>query len=83
MPKVGDKQFTYDEEGLRAAEIAAELTGEPIIDTESQEEVPVKEAPVVPEELAKTQGEPVIPSYDAGGRVKRIMGYGDGGKVTK
>ena len=25
----------------------------------------------------------VVPTYDAGGRVERIMGYGDGGKVKK
>jgi hypothetical protein len=35
------------------------------------------------EAYAKQIGEETIPSYDAGGRVKRIMGYGEGGKVKK
>ena len=81
MPKVGDKQFTYDEAGRKAAEIESELTGEPVINTEgAQEEVPVLPAPG-PEPVGTE--EPIIPSYDAGGRVQRIMGYGKGGKVSK
>jgi hypothetical protein len=82
MPKVGDKKFAYDEAGRKAAEIQSELTGEPVIDTEgAQEEVaPVSPAPV-PEQVGTE--EPIIPSYDAGGRVQRIMGYGEGGKVKK
>ena len=35
------------------------------------------------EDYAVETGQEVIPTYDAGGRVKRIQGYGDGGKVKK
>ena len=31
----------------------------------------------------KTGQEMEYPSYDAGGRVERVMGYGDGGEVKK
>ena len=49
----------------------------------------MEEFDYTPEGMAKAEvraeqvGEEVIPSYDAGGRVKRIMGYGKGGKVKK
>ena len=62
MPKVGDKEFSYDAEGLAQAEAVAEQTGEPIIRTDSANE---------------------LPTYDAGGRVQNIQGYGEGGKVEK
>ena len=83
MPKVGKQLFTYDEAGRKAAEIESELTGEPVIDTEGahEEEAPVLPAPG-PEPVPGIE-EPIIPTYDAGGRVERIMGYGDGGKVKK
>jgi hypothetical protein len=82
MAQVGDKKFAYDKAGLKAAEIESELTGEPIIYTEGVQE---EEAPVLPAPGPEPVGteEPIIPSYDAGGRVQRIMGYGDGGKVKK
>ena len=35
------------------------------------------------EDYAIETGQNVIPSYDAGGRVERIQGYGKGGEVTK
>ena len=35
------------------------------------------------EDYAVETGQEVMPTYDAGGRVKRIQGYGDGGKVKK
>ena len=34
------------------------------------------------EDYAMETGEDIIPTYDAGGRVENIQGYGDGGKVT-
>ena len=49
----------------------------------------LEELPYTPEGIAQAEayrkqaGEAVVPSYDAGGRVKRIMGYGKGGKVKK
>tara|TARA_R100000808_G_scaffold17746_1_gene39119 strand:- start:2609 stop:2995 length:387 start_codon:yes stop_codon:yes gene_type:complete len=65
MPKVGDKEYTYDAEGQAAAKKESMKTGEPVIQT-----------------------------YDAGGRVKKIQGittdaaspqymsgYAEGGKV--
>ena len=80
MPNVGDKKFSYDEAGRKAAEIESELSGEPVINTEgAQEEI----APVSPAPVPGPAEEPIIPSYDAGGRVQRIMGYGEGGKVSK
>jgi len=69
MPNVGGKKFPYDAEGMAAAEAEAEKIGEEVV--MSDDVMPVE-----------PQAE-VIPSYDAGGRVKRIQGYGDGGKVKK
>ena len=48
MPKVGNKEFAYTEEGINAAE-----------------------------DYAEEIGQESIPTYDAGGRVERIEGYGE------
>ena len=54
MPKVGNKEFAYTQEGKEAAK-----------------------------DYAEEIGQETIPSYDAGGRVQNIQGYGEGGKVSK
>ena len=72
-PKTGAlEELPYTPEGIAQAEAYKEQTGE-------------EAAMVSPEAIIEEEAlmEEVIPSYDAGGRVKRIMGYGKGGKVKK
>jgi len=83
MPKVFNKEtgqydeFGYDKPGMVAAESAAEQSGEEVIYAEDTPVEGPEQAPSPDEE------EPVIPTYDAGGRVQRIMGYAHGGIIEK
>ena len=54
MPKVGNKEYPYTEQGMAAAETASDKSGEPVMRT-----------------------------YDAGGRVQRVKGYQEGGKLDR
>ena len=54
MPKVGNKEYPYTEEGMAAAETASEQSGEPVMRT-----------------------------YDAGGRVARLKGLQEGPRLDR
>ena len=73
MPNVGGKKFPYTAEGMSGAEAQAENTWQEVV----MEEQIMREQGEAPG--AVETGE--IPSYDAGGRVERIQGYGLGGLI--
>ena len=63
MPKVGDKQFPYTEEGMVAAQAEAQATGLPIEEDDMAAELPQEETEVaeeeVPQEEPTEQAEPL------------------------
>ena len=67
MPNVGGKKFPYDAEGMAAAEAQAENTGEEVVmsDDAMQEDIIKEDAMPAEAQVG------AIPSYDAGGKVKK------------
>ena len=57
MPKVGDKQFPYTEEGIAAAQAESEATGLPIEEDDMTSELPQEEIEAVEEEAPQEEAE--------------------------
>jgi hypothetical protein len=90
MPKVGTRHFPYTPEGIAEANAYSEQVGLPVIAEDNIPEggdslmgVSDTLESTLPFMSPEEVGHEDIPSYDAGGRVKIIEGYGDGGKVKK
>ena len=87
MPTVGTRHFEYTPDGIAEASAYSEETGLPVIAEDNAPAGGGMLSDTLESTLPSMSPEGIerenIPSYDAGGRVKTIQGYGEGGKVKK
>ena len=73
MPKVGDKQFPYTEEGMAAAQAESEATGLPIEEDDMASELPQEEMMEAPEEAPEEEMQGELPSDDIINQVYEVV----------